>query len=1046
MPQLMQQGPLPGPYQYQAYAPMEPRPMYPDARQMHGALEAYPQMMPQMPGAMLAMPAAMVPNQMPGLPGVMVAAGQQGQVYQCPQPGQAAPTAGMQSAQPAVQQAVVGSLNDLGAGDVQDLRRKKQEEMRRALEEQIAQKERQKKEEEERRRQEDQRQAQIAPARSPQVAQIQDMAGMPPLAPETHLADPARMRLGNPGPEDAAQEQRRKKQEEMKRALAEQIVEKERQKKEEEERRRLEDERENERIRREQAAEEARLEARRLEDEARQKALHQQNERAAAERRNAAEEDESHESPGPLPNKQTMTRSSRSTRSDAPGQSRSDLFGLPQAANASPVPWEAQSIPNQQAAQAAQNFSGQSFRNPPGHGGFNSTGPSAQQNGPVSDMLQGLMYQQQELYRHQQEALARLQEEADRLRHEKEVAKQDLLDMKAKQLEEKEKDVRKMQKKLRQMLIQGGNTAQLGPLENMMPSISSTPKDGSQMRESEAMPWGEFYSKYETSEHVVSQSMAAETSGYPSDEDFQKMRESNDPSAWPVAPVPWLQPENVSDGPLAGPGSQNHIRIISSTPDAPKPGSIGTSLFEDSWGKPLEDMQQLEGRLDETKESSLRRAQANEKGLQSLQSFPASQGLADSSALQGTLVGESKLVDPQGTDGATWKALTHTMNSESHQKSMKQVVEPSSLGSTSKLLDSLAAKNEEDTADPLRLLEGAVNAIREARAEVGAVGSNGQDSLSNSAFLSGRKHHDRGSAFSDAGSLVDDFLRSQASQPSEWGNVCRHFGAETTQTPRPEAVEATSRPSVEGQFHNRLTCDFEGFPSYAHLDRLDQTNSVSGAKEKDRETAAQDSLDLLQHGHEYKASNVGAMASSNASLVGLGTQRPIAKDDFAALAAATPEDFDAFLSRLKDAQSQGPKEILGHGQSGQTSARGRSGQVSGMSVKERAKFGSPTLRAAAGSLLGNSDRPPSGHSARPESGSSATSLNSGGGLRDLRNQRRKPKTAEDALLHGSDLTVPGPAAAGPGTSLHATVPATMQQEASVLQGLRAEKKHQGTFG
>ena len=31
---------------------------------------------------------------------------------------------------------------------------------------------------------------------------------------------------------------------------------------------------------------------------------------------------------------------------------------------------------------------------------------------------QGLMYQQQELYRHQQEALARLQDEADRLRQE----------------------------------------------------------------------------------------------------------------------------------------------------------------------------------------------------------------------------------------------------------------------------------------------------------------------------------------------------------------------------------------------------------------------------------------------------------------------------------------------------------------------------------------------------------------------------------------------------------------------------------------------------
>lgn len=30
-------------------------------------------------------------------------------------------------------------------------------------------------------------------------------------------------------------------------------------------------------------------------------------------------------------------------------------------------------------------------------------------------------------------------------------------------------------------------------------------------------------------------------------------------------------------------------RIISSTPEAPNPASVGNSLFEDSWGKPLED-------------------------------------------------------------------------------------------------------------------------------------------------------------------------------------------------------------------------------------------------------------------------------------------------------------------------------------------------------------------------------------------------------------------------------------------------------------------------
>ena len=64
-------------------------------------------------------------------------------------------------------------------------------------------------------------------------------------------------------------------------------------------------------------------------------------------------------------------------------------------------------------------------------------------------------------------------------------------------------------------------------------------------------------------------------SGYPSEEEFQRQvrdPDSNDPSAWPVAPVPWLQAEAQ--------------QIIVSAPNV---GSIGNSLFEDSWGKPLED-------------------------------------------------------------------------------------------------------------------------------------------------------------------------------------------------------------------------------------------------------------------------------------------------------------------------------------------------------------------------------------------------------------------------------------------------------------------------
>ena len=67
-----------------------------------------------------------------------------------------------------------------------------------------------------------------------------------------------------------------------------------------------------------------------------------------------------------------------------------------------------------------------------------------------------------------------------------------------------------------------------------------------------------------------------------------------------------------------------------------------------------------------------------------------------------------------------------------------------------------------------------------------------------------------------------------------------------------------------------------------------------------------------------------------------------------------------------------------------------------------------------------------------------------GALRELRNQRKKPKTAEDLLLHGSDLMIPGPAPGGPGTSLHATVPAEKRETMGGLQALRQEKKYERT--
>lgn len=119
------------------------------------------------------------------------------------------------------------------------------------------------------------------------------------------------------------------------------------------------------------------------------------------------------------------------------------------------------------------------------------------------------------------------------------------------------------------------------------------------------------------------------------------------------------------------------------------------------------------------------------------------------------------------------------------------------------------------------------------------------------------------------------------------------------------------------------------------------------------------------------------------------------------MANATPEDFEAFLARLRTADSG-------------SSGRGRSPQPT--AAKERAKFGSPSLRAAADALL-----------ERPESGS----------LAEMRSRRRKPKTAED-VLRGDHLG----SLAGPGTSLYATQPAA--REDKPLEALRSEWKQNET--
>ena len=825
--------------------------------------------------------------------------------------------------------------------------------------------------------------------------------------------------------------------------LAEQVAEKERKKKEEEERRRQEEERDNERIRREQAAEEARLEARRQEDEAKKRALLEENERAAV----AKQEDEA---PVPLPPHKAPGRKSMRGTEDKEGfvrqsQTRSDLFGLP--------PRQAQQLqPHAQPFQASPSSSPLPWEMPAGPVGpvgalhqasFQSTpGPSP----PVSDMLQGLMHQQQELYRHQQDALARLQEEADRLRQEKECARQDLLDMKARQLEEKEKDVKKLQRKLqRQMLLQSTGAAAPGQASlHMLPSVASTPVEGmSGMSGPAGEPWGGFYSKYESADDVAP--AAAETSqwepGYPSDEELKQLvaqeprRASapSDPHAWPVAPVPWLQAADAEAMDAAPVALENH---------EPAAGeALGeASLFEDSWGKPLETTAQLDERLGNT-------ALSGKLG-------------AETSQLEGTLVGESKFVqaDFQGaTMGATWIGAERAEREEklkastSLTKSLAVVQSPpltmplqspvteegpetsegnSALAGSEGFANFSLPKESkfsdgEDPADPLSLLQGAVNAIREARAEVACVTA---------------------SSFASPSEKMPYSAREEDAPSESWEGVLRQFGADDLQS-------STSKPTGRPPRRARQKSDDTGKAREAGYPGMEYTQPELLS------SVQPDSLDFLQG-----LGGLGAAASTlgSVSLDGLGTQRPIVKDDFAAFAAATPEDFDAFLSKLRAQTNQDRMDgmdrtdrIHARPSEGKDSARGRQPPGGIATAKERAKFGSPTLRAAAGSLM-NQDhlRPTSGQSqmsgvsalsagpGRPGSGGSACSLNSGApaSLRDLRHQRRKPKTTEDQADLPTGAALPD---TGPGTSLHATVPSSVSREPSALQALREEHRGVG---
>lgn len=324
----------------------------------------------------------------------------------------------------------------------------------------------------------------------------------------------------------------------------------------------------------------------------------------------------------------------------------------------------------------------------------------------------------------------------------------------------------------------------------------------------------------------------------------------------------------------------------------------------------------MEARLDSKQgsQNSLKGSGPNFPSIHEAVRFGTGTNHLASGKMEGTLVGDSKFLqaDFEGTMGATWRTGVEDCDNKFPIRTTglmeNQVIHErnsSSLGSTSRLLESLPAKNDEDTTDPLRILEGAVNAIREARHE--------DASLASSAVLTARTGQNgvAGQVMKDLEDDVDSLLGQGvegSSATSGWGNVLRHFGAET------EDGEAEAKALRRQRACHHLG---EAMPAgYPQLERLDQTE-----KSMVSEGGVQDSLDLLQDLQKFRGTNASATSISSNTLGHLNTlQRPIVKDDFAALAAATPEDFDAFLARLK---GQEPN-----------ASRGRSPLSSGMSVKD----------------------------------------------------------------------------------------------------------------
>lgn len=919
----------------------------------------------------------------------------------------------------------------------------------------------------------------------------------------TDLLDPPRAGILVIGRVSTAEEdEKNKKREEMRRILAMQVEESQLKKKTAERKRKEEDEADAERIRRDQDEMKRKDEAEKGAVAEKRRRLQEENEQRASgappasSHGSAADRNMQRRSCGSRPPLEPC----QENESAPPGRD-AHLFGaLAQAGSADLFSAPPPPGPNLFSAPAVSGHG--LFGAPPARGPSDFFGaPPASSAAPpwevddaprghahVGNMFQGIIEQQQGLYRQQQGALERLQAETERLRAEKDAAKESLLEFKERQLDEKEKEVRLLQKQLqRQVLLGGGGLAcGLGFLAPRSPSASS------QLGEAdEAAPaLGDadcaksfasgFYSKYEAAAATAATPAATRAPApaaslaappgvahltshaamlpVPSPEEMGK---SGD---WSLAPLPWLQAAEPGhrDGfdsrgdDNAFPGSYlfGSADALDRRPlDAGKKraDALEESLFEESWGRPLSDSHVLDSGGGEADVAGGFAAQENFTS-QASQSGPWAVG---------TLAAESKLVGVD--DGqATWQdaAMGRSAGAAAAKVSlgtMGSIAESDRFGETAKLATSPPQRTRpritsagssvasragasdgagRGSAGPVSELVAAVRAIREARGEEYGEEPDAQTLYSPMASRTPAASSFAGTRGDAGGGLDDDFpggygggpsTRASAIQSGDWGGVLRRLGGEAPQSPQsPLGRGARSFNSLDaGDAQSPV-----GRDSINHLARASSRSFGSIDAGDARIPAMEDSVDRLARQGTSPASSVGMSIA-------------LRNDDFAALAASPPEDFDAFLSRLKAKAnaSSAAAATRNHGASGTSSGN------PSVARRDGVRTGSPALRAAAVSALrsGSTDafvNRPTSSASRPGSGGSAMSAGPAlPTLRHLRQQRRKSRTAEDVAPPGGGA--PSIPLGAPGIGLHATVAAdrgTGSSAQSALEALRSARR------